>query len=92
MQNDTDKTAPYSFASSDPRQAMHSKDARADAHMEAARRSDTESKKPGTAMVPIGPVFDASSETAQSVIREHKFSTIFLAGLMGFAIGAALGR
>jgi hypothetical protein len=79
----------YNFADSDSRQAMHSKDAHA---KDAAQRSSPEPKKPGTAMIPIGPVFDASCKTTQSVIREHKFSTIFLAGLMGFAIGAALGR
>ncbi|MDF2115297.1 hypothetical protein PY365_06940 [Roseiarcaceae bacterium H3SJ34-1] len=92
MHEDMNKTAPGSFSSSDPRQAMHSKDARLDADKEAARRSEAESTIPGTAIIPVGPVFDASSETMQSVIRQHKFSTIFLAGLMGFAIGAALGR
>jgi hypothetical protein len=84
MQDNMDKAAPYSFATSDPRQAMHSKDARPDAHKQA--------KATGTAIVPVGPVFDASSQATQSMIRQHKFGTIFLAGLMGFAIGAALGR
>jgi len=84
MQDDIDKTAPYNFAASDPRQAMHSKDARPDAHNKQAKAT-------GTAIVPVGPVFDASSQAPQ-LIRQHKLSTILLAGLMGLAIGAALGR
>jgi hypothetical protein len=83
MQDDMNQTTPYSFSTSDVRQAMHSKDARADAHQQA--------KATGTAIVPVGPVFDASSQAPQ-LIRQHKLSTILLAGLMGLAIGAALGR
>jgi hypothetical protein len=37
-------------------------------------------------------VFDTDGDATQSLIRQHKFGTIFLAGLMGFAIGAALSR
>jgi len=86
--------APYNFANSDPRQAMHSKDAQAKKALvqDAAQETRTRTKQPGTAMVPIGPVVDAGGGTTQFVIREHKFATVVLAGLIGFAIGAALGR
>jgi hypothetical protein len=87
MQNDGDKTAPYNFSNSDPRQAMHSKDA-----FKTPGSPRQAAKMPGTALVPVGSVFDTDEDPTQALIRQHKFGTIFLAGLMGFAIGAALSR